>query len=200
MLYSYQSQEPQSLPNRVRLADGSTRTSLNSLSQSQLEGLGFSGPYTIPSYNTTTQKLVWSSQDLQYQIVALTQEELDVLESQDFQTRLDSIDYVGFWNALVQSPLYNKLRLSASQDLAANTFCTELIALFADAKVGYSNVSVIQLYLTIIFFIFTFTEEEQEDIYTLFNSYNMLLVYTLPTSEFIASHQYNPITNTITPL
>lgn len=200
MLYSYQAQEPQPLPSRIRLADGSTRTSLSTLSQAQLESLGFTGPYTPPSYNAATQKVVWNSQSLQYNIVALTQEELDAIAAQDLQNRINNIDYIGFWNSLVQSPLYNKLRLAASQDLGANTFCTELIALFADAKAGYSNVPIIQLYFTILFFIFTFTEQELQDIQTLFESYNMLDVYTLPTPEFIAGHQYDPVTNTIIPL
>lgn len=109
-------------------------------------------------------------------------------------------NYNGFWNALIQTPLYNKLRLASSQDLGANTFCTELIALFSDAKTGNANVPVIQLYFTILFFIFTFTEQELQDIQTLFESYNMLTVYTLPTPEFISTHQYDPVTNTIIPL
>jgi hypothetical protein len=200
MLYSYQSQEPAPLSNRVRLSDGSTRTSLSTLSSSQLTSLGFTGPYTPPSYNAATQKVVWSSQDLQYQIVSLTQEELDAIAAQELQNKINNIDYVGFWNALIETPLYNKLRLAAIQDLGANTFCTELIALFADAKTGNSNVPVIQLYLTIIFFIFTFTEEELQDIQTLFESYNMLLVYTLPTPEYIVAHEYDPVTNTIIPV
>ena len=117
MSYSYQAQEPQSLPNRVRLSDGSTRTSLNELSSSDLLLLGFTGPYTQPSYNSSTEKVIWSSDDLQYQIVPLTQEELDALTAQELQNRINSISYLGFWNAFIQSPIYNKLRLAAAQDL-----------------------------------------------------------------------------------
>jgi hypothetical protein len=198
MLYSYQAQEPQSLPNRVRLSDGSTRTSLNELSSSDLLLLGFTGPYTQPSYNSSTEKVIWSSDDLQYQIVPLTQEELDALTAQELQNRINSISYLGFWNALIQSPIYNKLRLAAAQDLSANTFCTELIALFSDAKNGNPNTQVIQHYLNILFFVFDFTSQERTEIETLMNASDMSALYTIPSEEYIASHTYDPITNTIT--
>lgn len=197
MLYSYQAQEPQSLPNRVRLTDGSTRTSLNKLSSSELLSLGFTGPYTQPSYNSSTEKVIWSSDDLQYQIVPLTQEELDALTAQELQNRINSISYLGFWNALIQSPIYNKFRFAAAQDLSANTFCTELIALFSDAKNGNPNTQVIQHYLNVLFFVFDFTSQERTEIETLMNASNMSILYTLPAEEYITSHTYDPITNTI---
>ena len=197
MLYSYQAQEQQSLPNRVRLSDGSTRTSLNQLTPFDLLSLGFTGPYTQPSYNSSTEKVIWSSDDLQDQIVALSQQELDALAAQELQNRINSISYLGFWNALIQNPIYNKLRLAAAQDLSANTFCTELIALFSDAKNGNPNTQVIQHYLNILFFVFDFTEQEREEIETLMNTSNMSALYTLPSEEYISSHTYDPITNTI---
>lgn len=197
MLYSYQSQEPQLLPNRVRLSDGSTRTSLNELSSTELLALGFTGPYTQPSYNSSTEKVIWSSEDLQYQIVPLTQEELNALESQELQDKINSISYIGFWNSLIQSPIYNKLRLAAAQDLSANTFCTELISLFSDAKSGNPNPELIQHYLNVLFFVFEFTQEEKTQIEALMNVSNMSALYTLPSEEYIASHSYDPITNTI---
>jgi hypothetical protein len=197
MLYSYQAQEPQSLPNRVRLADGSTRTSLDQLTPSDLLSLGFTGPYTQPPYNSATEKVIWSPEDLQYQIIPLSQEELDALAAQELQNRINSISYLGFWNALIQSPIYNKLRLAAAQDLSANTFCTELIALFSDAKNGNPNTQVIQHYLNILFFVFDFTPQERTEIETLMNASNMSALYTLPSEEYISSHTYDPITNTI---
>ena len=183
MSYSYQAQEPQSLPNRVRLSDGSTRTSLNELSSSDLLLLGFTGPYTQPSYNSSTEKVIWSSDDLQYQIVPLTQEELDALTAQELQNRINSISYLGFWNAFIQSPIYNKLRLAAAQDLSANTFCTELIALFSDAKNRNPNTQVIQHYLNILFFVFDFTSQERTEIETLMNASDMSGALTLVRTE-----------------
>lgn len=199
MLYSYQAQEPKPLPNRVRLSDGSTRTSLYELSSTELLSLGFTGPYTQPSYNSATQKVVWSSQDLQYQIVPLTQQELDALAAQELQNRINNINYTNFWNDLIQSSVYNKLRIAASQDLSANTFCTELIALFSDAKNGYPNTQAIQHYFNILFFVFTFTNEEIVEINSLFTTHDLIALYTLPDENYISSHTYDPITNTISP-
>jgi hypothetical protein len=197
MLYSYQSQEPKPLPNRVRLSDGSTRTSLIELTSSELLSLGFTGPYVQPSYDSKTEKIIWSSEDLQYQIVPLTQQELDALATQELQNKINSVNYTGFWNSLIQSSVYNKLRTAASQDLSANTFCTELIALFSDAKNGKPNVPIIQYYLNILFLTFTFTEEEITEITNLFTTHNLNYIHTLPDEDYITSHTYDPITNTI---
>lgn len=197
MLYSYQSQEPKTLPNRIRLSDGSTRTSLNELTSSELLSLGFTGPYTQPSYDSSIEKVIWSSDDLQYQIIPLSQSELDAIAAQQLQNRINNISYLNFWNALIQSPVYNKLRLAAAQDLSANTFCTELIALFSDAKNGTPNTQVIQHYLNVLFFVFNFTPQERIEIETLMTTHDLVALYTLPDETYISSHTYDPITNTI---
>lgn len=197
MLYSYQSQEPKALPNRIRFADGSTRTSLNELTSSELLSLGFTGPYTKPSYDSSIEKVVWSSEDLQYQIIPLSQSELDAIAAQQLQNRINNISYLNFWNALIQSLVYNKLRLAAAQDLSANTFCTELIALFSDAKNGTPNTQVIQHYLNVLFFVFNFTPQERTEIETLMTTHDLVCLYTLPDDNYISSHTYDPITNTI---
>lgn len=197
MLYSYHAQEPKSLPSRLRLSDGTTRTSLHELSSSELLSLGFTGPYTQPSYNSATEKVIWSSQDLQYQIIPLTQEELDALAAQELQNRINNINYTNFWNDLIQSSVYNKLRIAASQDIAANTFCTELIALFSDAKNGSPNIQAIQHYFNILFFVFTFTNEEVIEITSLFTTHDLIALYTLPDETYISTHTYDPLTNTI---
>lgn len=197
MLYSYQSQEPRLLPNRIRLSDGFTRTSLNELSSSELLSLGFTGPYTKPSYDASIEKVIWSSEDLQYQIIPLSQSELDAIAAQQLQNRINNISYLNFWNDLIQSPIYNKLRLAAAQDLSANTFCTELIALFSDAKNGNPNTQAIQHYLNVLFFIFNFTSQERTEIQNLLTIHDLVALYTIPDQSYISSHTYDPITNTI---
>jgi len=197
MLYSYLSQEPQPLPNRIRLSDGTKRTSLDELSSSDLLELGFTGPYIKPSCDSSIEKVIWSSEDLQYQIILLTQEELDAIAAQKLQSRIDNINYLNFWNDLIQSPVYNKLRLAASQDLSANTFCTELIALFSDAKNGNPNTQAIQHYLNVLFFVFNFTSQERTEIENLLITHDLVVLYTIPDQSYISSHTYDPITNTI---
>lgn len=59
-LYSYKGQEPSILPERIRLDDGSTRTSLDKLTQGELEDIGFVGPIEKPIYNKINQNLDWN--------------------------------------------------------------------------------------------------------------------------------------------
>jgi len=51
MYYRYQNTDYQTLPERIRLSDGSTRTSLNELSEAELTALGIEfidGDYPVP--------------------------------------------------------------------------------------------------------------------------------------------------------
>jgi hypothetical protein len=199
MLYSYKGQEPTSLPFRVRLDDGSTRTSLNELSPEELEVLGYDGPIVKPEFDENTQRIEWV--DSEYQVIQLTEEEIArrvaEKEAEERRQKLENVDYNRFWELLITSSVYKKLRAAASQSLAANTLCTELIALFGDAKAGNPNTGIIQQYMNIIFFNFEFTEEEVEELQEFMNQSNLDVVYTLPDAEYLSSHTYDPETNTI---
>lgn len=63
-LYSYRGNFPEPLPNRVRLEDGLTRTSLDKLSLDELKEIGFSDPIEEPIYDTETQELSWNGETL----------------------------------------------------------------------------------------------------------------------------------------
>jgi hypothetical protein len=199
MLYSYKGQEPISLPFRVRLDDGSTRTSLNELSPEELEVLGFVGPIVKPEFDKDTQKIEWV--DGEYQVIQLTEEEIAQRvaekEAEERRQKLENVDYNRFWELLITSGVYKKLRTAASQSLVANTLCTELIALFGDAKAGNPNTGIIQQYMNILFFNFEFTPEEVEELQGFMSDTNLDVVYTLPDAEYLSSHTYDPETNTI---
>jgi hypothetical protein len=56
MYYRYQNTDYQTLPERIRLNDGSTRTSLNELSEAELIALGIEfieGDYPVPPIQPT---------------------------------------------------------------------------------------------------------------------------------------------------
>jgi hypothetical protein len=56
MYYRYQNTDYQTLPDRIRLSDGSTRTSLNELSEAELIALGIEfmdGDYPVPPIQPT---------------------------------------------------------------------------------------------------------------------------------------------------
>ena len=59
MLYSFRQQRPAPLPNRIRMPDGFTRTDASTFTQDEIQAAGYSGPYTEPSYNSSTEQLLW---------------------------------------------------------------------------------------------------------------------------------------------
>ena len=76
--YSYKGNPPTALPNRIRLEDGSTRTSLHEMSVDEIKSLGFLGPIEMPSFNEEAEKLIWNGTN--YEIVDLTDEEIKYIE------------------------------------------------------------------------------------------------------------------------
>ena len=59
MLYSFRNQRPAPLPQRIRMPDGFTRTDSSTYTQEEIQAAGFTGPYTEPSYNPSTEQLLW---------------------------------------------------------------------------------------------------------------------------------------------
>lgn len=198
-LYSYRNQEPSPLPFRVTLDSGETRTSLDELSSEDLNDLGFSGPIIKPDYNNETQKLVWNG--LQYEVIDLSQEELDLIsgmkESMLLNERRKNLNYVLFWNELIKTSFYKKIRVLATQSLSANTICTEIISIFSDAKSGNPNKEEIQKYISIIFLTFNPTLEDAEELRLCMENSNLSLEFNLPDKQYLEKHRYNEVENTI---
>ena len=69
MLYSFRNQRPAPLPQRIRMPDGFTRTDSSTYTQEEILAAGFTGPYTEPSYNSSTEQLLWVNGE--YSIVSL---------------------------------------------------------------------------------------------------------------------------------
>jgi hypothetical protein len=59
MLYSIRNQRPATLPFRIRLSNGFTRTEPASFTAEQIADAGYVGPYTEPDYNAATEQLLW---------------------------------------------------------------------------------------------------------------------------------------------
>jgi len=76
MLYSYQGNYPQTLPFRIRLSNGSTRTDPSSFTLDEIQDAGFIEAPEQPSY-TSTQVLEWDSQNIQWIVRNKTQQELE---------------------------------------------------------------------------------------------------------------------------
>lgn len=76
MLYSYQSNKPQELPQRIKFPDGRTHyLAEGELSKEQLSFAGWEGPIEIPPFILGSEKLVWDSEISVYKVESLTESE-----------------------------------------------------------------------------------------------------------------------------
>ena len=68
-LYSINGAEPSKLTGRIRLSNGMTLTGTDGWSQSELNAVGITGPYTIPDCDKKSQYISWNSETLAYDIL-----------------------------------------------------------------------------------------------------------------------------------
>jgi|TARA_B100000035_G_scaffold46191_1_gene34936 hypothetical protein len=73
-LYSVNGVEPSELTERIRLPNGMTLTGTDGWSQSELNAVGITGPYTIPDCDTKSQYISWNSETLTYDVLEKTYE------------------------------------------------------------------------------------------------------------------------------
>lgn len=80
MQYSINGEYPiSSLPHRIRLSNGLTKTDRTTFTNDDLVSAGITTVADIPSYNTNTHKLVWNSETTEWDIVGLSTTELESL-------------------------------------------------------------------------------------------------------------------------
>ena len=98
MLYSYKGEYPTSLPERIRLSDGSTRTDSSTFTTEELTDAGYVAAGDSPSFDGDTQKVIWNG--TAWEVVELTTEEIntrveklweEVRESRD--TKIKEIEW-----------------------------------------------------------------------------------------------------------
>jgi hypothetical protein len=175
--------DPQAIPDLWRSAPGEeVRTDLPSLSDGELNALGWKGPIQMPPLEGTsyyTHNYEWNKETREY----------DVTEIDEFEKRR-RVDYQQFWDLLLDGVAsddgeltggiaYQKIKNVSMQLLEANTIGTEFIALLSDAKNSHANVEKIQEVLTQIIENIPFTEEELAEIQEIFILSGMFAVYTL---------------------
>lgn len=73
-LYSVNGAEPSELTGRIRLPNGMTLTDPGGMSQSELNAIGITGPYTIPDCDTKSQYISWNGETLTYDVLEKTYE------------------------------------------------------------------------------------------------------------------------------
>ena len=75
MFYSYNGEYPTTLPERIRLSDGSTRTDSSTFTSEELTDAGYVPAGDAPAYDSDTQKLIWNG--TAWEVVSLTTEEIN---------------------------------------------------------------------------------------------------------------------------
>jgi hypothetical protein len=61
-LYSFQGQEPQELPQKIRLSDGRSRTDSSTFTEEEIAEAGFTGPYTKPEFDPEFETQSWDEE------------------------------------------------------------------------------------------------------------------------------------------
>lgn len=183
--YSYKGQEPQGLPERIRLDDGSSVTALNELTDEELHSYGFIGPVIKPEFDAETQKLVWNG--LEYDIVDLTEQELSIIKydaEEDIRTRFKISE---FWNEFKRTSFSQRLRKEAATRFEINVLYSEFLSL----SQGYSDINN---YIDKFFLTIDFTGQEILSISKVLELYHLRPV---PSEEYLADHIYDFDTDSI---
>ena len=68
-LYSVNGAEPSKITGRIRLPNGMTLTDVDGWTQSELNTVGITGPYTIPDHDKKSQYISWNSETLTYDVL-----------------------------------------------------------------------------------------------------------------------------------
>lgn len=63
MLYSYQGGVPTTLPFRIFLSNGASRTDPSTFTNEELTDAGFTGPYNYPEYDLKVQTVDWNGSE-----------------------------------------------------------------------------------------------------------------------------------------
>lgn len=177
--YSYKGQEPQGLPESIRLDDGSLITSLNELTEEQLHSYGFIGPVIKPLFDAETQKLVWNGND--YDIVNLNEQELSIIKSLEEESIRKGFRITDFWQQFRRTAFYYRLRKEAITNDLVSILYSEFISLSKE----YSDINQ---YINKFFLILDFTEQEILSLSKVLDFYHLSPV---PDEEYLSTYIYD---------
>lgn len=177
-LYSYQGQEPAHLPERIRLENGTTLTSLDTLSQEELNFYGFSGPIEFPNVDIARQTFSWNGSE--YVVEDIPQEVLEQREFDQEQKAIQNINNSAFLNSF-RSTLFNKrIRKESVTDLKVNVLYTELISnIISNQIIADAFLDLKKICLTI-----NFTEEEIQSLNKVLSDFKLPTNLTKPNEDY----------------
>lgn len=115
----------------------------------------------------------------------------------------ETCNYENFWRNLVTTKFYKILRHKATESLLVNVTFTEFTAYMLEARDGKPDVNLIQSLINQIFLVFpdVYHPAQDPDVMSqfarIFDECGMDVHYTFPTKEWVETHHYDSITNTI---
>lgn len=168
MLYSHQGSEPASLPLRVRLEDGSTRTDSSTFTAEELTAWGYEGPYARPEYDESTQLLTWDPDSKSFLVLDKPEEPAPVAATTYPNYRL-------FQQLLYESAAYNTVKSVAQNSLLVNAAATEFaIVLEATANCSTSWSGMLDRTMKTLLSAVSLSNEETEELATILEVSDML--------------------------
>lgn len=177
--------EPQTLPDYWKFEDGSVRTDLQSLSDQELNSLGWKGPFQLPNTiegtSIYTHEYYWNSELETFEARELSESaKRNLVNYRLFLDRLMSGVQIEKDSTLTTGGIsYRKIKEQAKISLEANVVATEFLSLISDAKSGSPNIEKIQESILEILSTIPFTAEELSEIQSAFNESGMFAIYTL---------------------
>lgn len=163
-LFSYHNGVPAPLPVELKGAD-----------VERLASIGYSGPFSAPSFNPRTQQAQWTGSE--WLIIILSKEQIAQAE---YLRLLSRANWQGFTERLMTSSAYGKARAAAATSLKTNVDCTELIAFLADARAGKPYIDGINACFASIDSEITLTEEDKAQMYQLVQGYGLGTFLVVP--------------------
>lgn len=112
--FSYKKQEPEILPERIRLNDRTTRYAY-SVTIEELNSIGYEGPVAIPAYSTD-QHLVWDAESLTYSVA----DGIDPVKGRHVNCRENAKA-----RALLNSRIINSISFSDEDNVYADSYIKE---------------------------------------------------------------------------
>jgi hypothetical protein len=102
-LYSYSGEEPNVLPNRIRLSNGLTKTDRTTFTEEDLKDAGYTGPYEDPEsiVRAYYENVKWNSETMSWEKTIIPELELMAKIRIERNKGLELSD----WTQLQDSPL-----------------------------------------------------------------------------------------------
>jgi hypothetical protein len=163
--YTYNGNFPEELSHNWR-SPGGEWLNLRVMTDEDLAELGWF-PVVSPEYDLNTHRLEWNSSTKSYDIVELP------------EPIPPAADYLKFWDLLLESSVYTKLKEESKVSIEINALATEFLVLLADAKFGNEKREAIQNSINEILSAEVFELEELAELQSIFVQANLDQYYTL---------------------